>query len=72
MQMLEETNRHFVYCKATNGDPDPRVARELSPLICKQGEASEQWIAKFVDQQTSWFDDLDALVVCTGSEHRGR
>ena len=70
MQMLEETKRHFVICHSTHDAPDPRLAIEISPLIGDSDDLLDQLKAAFVDQQSEWLHDLNALAVCTRSEPR--
>lgn len=70
MQMLEETKRHFVICHSTHDDPDPRLAIEISRLNGDSDDLSNQLKAAFVDQQSAWLHDLDALAVCTKSKPR--
>ena len=67
-QMLEETKRHFVICHSTHDDPDPRLAIEISRSIGDSHDLSAQLKAAFVDQQSEWLHDLNALAVCTRSE----
>ena len=67
MQMLEETKRHFVICHSTHDDPDPRLAIEISQSIGDPGDLASQLQAAFVDQQSAWLHDLNALAVCTRS-----
>ena len=68
MQMLVETKRHFVICHSTHDDPDPRLAIEISQSIDDSDDLASQLQAAFVDQQSAWLHDLNALAVCTGSE----
>jgi hypothetical protein len=68
MQMLEETKRHFVICHSTHDEPDPRLAIEISRSIGNSDELSSQLKAAFVDQQSAWLHDLNALAFCTRSE----
>ncbi|MDM4015070.1 potassium channel family protein [Roseiconus lacunae] len=68
MQMLEETKRHFVVCHSARDDPDPRLAVEVARSIGDSDDLASQLQAAFVDQQSVWLQDLNALAVCTRSE----
>ncbi|WP_068133715.1 potassium channel family protein [Roseimaritima ulvae] len=68
LQMLEETKRHFVICNSIHDVPDPRLAIELSRSIGYTDDLSDHLKSAFVDQQSEWLHDLNALAVCIGSE----
>lgn len=67
-QMLEDTKRHFAICHSTHDDPDPQLTIEISRSIGDSDDLSNQLKAAFVDQQSAWLHDLNALAVCTRSE----
>ncbi|QDV55401.1 potassium channel family protein [Rosistilla oblonga] len=68
MQMLEETKRHFVICHSTHDVPGPRLAIEISRSIGDSDDLLDKLKGAFVDQQSEWLHDLNALAVCTRSE----